>query len=76
MTDESGFYKYVADEYTLHHGPNFVSGPGFDLDRNVLEHRDNELNGSDVHGWFWFETTAEAVEFFDPQEPPEEPIEP
>jgi hypothetical protein len=64
--DTSGFY--FADGQDLYFGPNFVQGPTFSLDRDVPEDRDNDLNGSSTHGWYWFDTEAEAKTFFNIEE--------
>lgn len=76
MTDESGFYAYEAESYTLLFGPNFVDGPygSFSLRRDNPDDRDNAINGSETTGWYWFETEAEAIVFFNVQDPP--PIDP
>jgi len=60
--DTSGFYHLDGD---LLFGPNFVDGPNFSLDRNNPEDRDNDLNGSATHGWYWFDSEEEAKAFFD-----------
>lgn len=60
--DTSGFY--FVDGEDLYFGPNFVSAPTFELLRERPEDRDNDLNGSATHGWYWFDTEAEAKAFF------------
>lgn len=75
--DTSGFYKYdIDDTLELFFGPNFVAGPTFELDRNNLEDRDNALNGSDWHHWYWFDTEEEAIAALVPPADPEDPEEP
>lgn len=51
-----GFYK--NDEGLLY-APNSVSGPGFDL---AKETKDGYTYP--VEGWHWFDSEAEAREFF------------
>lgn len=63
--DTSGFYKW--DQEMLH-GPNFVTGPDFELLRERMEDRDNTINGSEIHGWFWFDTEEEAYAALAPVE--------
>lgn len=53
MEDTSGFYALLDNE--LHWAPNFVSGPGFDLNRNNEADRIIELNG-----WKYFSSLEEA----------------
>lgn len=60
--DTSGFYFVDGEE--LFFGPNFVSGPNFELNRDDPEDRDNDLNGSATHGWYWFDSEEEARTFF------------
>lgn len=61
--DTSGFYrKENQDDSTiwLHYAPNFVYGPGFELVRGM-----HSEYGYPVHGWWWFDSRAAALEFFD-----------
>ena len=60
--DTSGFYYSDGEE--LHYASVRVTGPNFSLNRNVPDDRDNNLNGSETHGWYWFETEEEARIFF------------
>ena len=53
MDDTSGFYK--ADGETLLFGPNFVESRDFKLER--AKHWEYAYP---VHGWYWFESEAEA----------------
>lgn len=76
--DTSGFYRWDDFDEMLYFGPNFVDGPygSFSLRREDMDDRNNEINGSDVHGWFWFDTEAEATAALVPAPPPVEPEEP
>lgn len=60
--DTSGFY--FTDDGELYFGPNFVEGPTFSLNRDTPDDRDNDLNGSSVHHWYWFDSEEEAKTFF------------
>lgn len=53
MTDTSGFYAMLDGE--LYHAPNFVSGPGFDLNRDNMEHR-----ATGAGPWEWHESREDA----------------
>ena len=53
----SGFYKYEGEELT--YAPNFVCAPSFEIFR---EQKDQY--GYPIHGWYWFESKAEAEIFF------------
>lgn len=66
--DTSGFYGYMWGD--LYYAPNFVTGPGFNLERTIPEDRLRETNG-----WRWFDTEAEALAFhgLTPVEPEPEP---
>lgn len=57
MDDTSGFYK--ADGGALLFGPNFVESRDYKLERA----RHGEY-AYPVHGWYWFESEAEAREHF------------
>lgn len=52
MIDTSGFYKIDPASGELLHGPNFVHGPGFLLER------DGDRTPTD--GWHWFNSEDEA----------------
>lgn len=63
MSDNtSGFYKY--EELTLHHGPNYVLAPEYEL---LKETKDDHTYPID--GWSWFDTIEEARAFFGIPEP-------
>lgn len=64
--DTSGFYGYLWGE--LFYAPNFVTGPGFSLERTIPEDRTREANG-----WRWFDTRAEAEAFHGLAPAPEDP---
>jgi hypothetical protein len=57
MENTSGFYK--DDEGNLLFAPNGVTGPTYDL--QPINH---EAYTYPVEGWYWFDTEAEAREFF------------
>jgi hypothetical protein len=56
MKDTSGFYKLDG---TLLYGHWAVYGPNFTLLREL-----HETYTYPVDGWYWFDTEAEAREFF------------
>jgi hypothetical protein len=53
----AGFYKY--EELTLHHGPNYVLAPEYEL---LKETKDDHTYPID--GWYWFDSIEEAREFY------------
>ena len=57
MDRGSGFYQ--LDEFDLLHGPNFVIAGSYNL---YKEEKDSYTYP--VHGWYWFDTEAEARVFF------------
>lgn len=57
MQNTSGFYALIEGE--LNHAPNFVSGPGFDLDVN---NEQDKLNGS--NGWKYFDSIELAKAYY------------
>ena len=58
----AGFYKY--EEPSLHHGPNYVLAPEYEL---LKETKDDHTYPID--GWYWFDTIEEARAFFGIPEP-------
>lgn len=58
MDDTSGFYK-LDPGGTLLYGPNFVINADYALYRDQ-----HETYTYPVDGWYWFDTEAEAREFF------------
>jgi hypothetical protein len=63
MDDTSGFYKLDGDQLLF--GPNGVMGPTYDLERSS-----KDTHTYPVEGWYWFDSEAEAREFFDLPETP------
>lgn len=59
MDETSGFYNLDTDGVTLLFGPNGVSGPGYDLWRDL-----KDTYTYPVNGWIWFDTRAEAAAHF------------
>lgn len=56
MEDTSGFYKMDG---VLLYGPNFVLNADYEL------HRDNHaVHTYPVDGWHWFDSEADARQFF------------
>jgi hypothetical protein len=53
----SGFYK--NDDGMVLHGPNFVLHADYEL--RAETHTENKYP---VDGWYWFDTTEEAHQFF------------
>ena len=62
MIDTSGFYKYENEE--LFYAPNKVINKDYILLREL-----KDTYTYPVSGWYWFDTLAEAREFFDIPEP-------
>lgn len=58
MTDqnETGFYKF-NDE--LFYAPNFVYAPEY-----TLKKEEKDTYTLPIDGWYWFNTTQEAKDFF------------
>jgi hypothetical protein len=56
MNDTSGFYKLDGD---LLYAPNYVLNANYELYREL-----HETYTYPVDGWYWFDTEAEAREFF------------
>lgn len=54
---KEGFYK--LDEGSLLYAPNFVSGPGVNLE--AINHNEYIYP---VAGWHWFDTLTQACTFF------------
>lgn len=57
MEDTSGFYK--LDGEILLYGPNFVLNSNYELRKDTYEEHTYP-----VDGWYWFDSEAEAREFF------------
>ena len=55
--ETSGFYK--VDNGDLMYAPNFVSAPGYELNRNDLQNYTLP-----IEGWYWFDSIEEANAFF------------
>lgn len=53
MSDTSGFY--LCEEGQLLHAPNFVINKDYELRREMRDQYEYP-----VHGWFWFDSEAEA----------------
>jgi len=56
MDDTSGFYKFDGD---LLYAPNYVLNAKYELYRDQ-----HESYTYPVDGWYWFDTEAQAREFF------------
>lgn len=56
MDDTSGFYKLDGD---LLFGPNYVLNANYELRRET-----RDQNTYPVDGWYWFDSEAQAREFF------------
>lgn len=56
MEEENGFYKWNTAELLF---SQYVFGPDFNL---FLE--DKDLYTYPDHGWYYFDTRAEALDFF------------
>ena len=56
MDDTSGFYKLDGD---LLFGPNYVLNADYELRRET-----RDQNTYPVDGWHWFDSEAQAREFF------------
>ena len=54
MEDTSGFYK--AEDGVLLYAPNFVSGPSFELVREL-----HTTYSYPVEGWMWFNNEETAI---------------
>ena len=61
--DTNGFYK--AEESEVGYAPNFVAGPGFDLNKNL-----KDTYQYPVAGWYWFDAKEKAYVFFNLPMPP------
>lgn len=57
MENTSGFYK--IDNGQLFFGANFVESKDYNLQRDKHEEYNYPVNG-----WYWFESEADAREFF------------
>jgi hypothetical protein len=55
---ESGFYKNNFGE--LIYGPNFVCGPGFNLEKEL-----KNTYTYPVNGFYWFDSLEDACNFFE-----------
>lgn len=57
MTAKSGFYK--VDQGELLYAPNFVVSPNYEL------YKEDRANYNyPIDGWTWFDSQAEASEYF------------
>jgi hypothetical protein len=66
MENTSGFYK--LEDSQLLYGPNGVMGPTYDLERSS-----KDAHTYPVEGWYWFDSEADAREFFELTEGNDEP---
>ena len=72
METTEGFYKF--DDGTLLYGPNFVLNANYELRKET-----HDQNTYPVDGWYWFDSEAEAKDYFGiVEEEPEEqdPLDP
>lgn len=61
---EDGFYRIDNDGIFMH-APNFVKAPTYTLARADKDSYTYPTEG----GWYWFDTRAEALAFFNIQDP-------
>ena len=57
----AGFYKVNLIEAGLMYAPNFVYGPGVNLNKNDENKETMEV----TEGWKWFDSDSEAYSFFE-----------
>lgn len=64
---EEGFYSW--EDNTLNFAPNFVQWP----DGFIIQRADKETYEYPIRGYYWFETRAHALSFFEKSDPDIDP---